>query len=267
MTKTSSQGDFPPAGPGIHGDDGDSSPPCPAQRPEKFQGGPRGPPEALENRPPESTSSGVPFAEPLLANSRNSSTDALRFPIRFNRAIGRPLNSLGPPRIPDPSPARATRRTGTPPSPAARENRDSAIPRRQGEPALRHPPPPGPPLENRDSGPARHRGTGTPARPAVRPNPNEARPAVRPNPHEARPAVRPNRNEARPAAPAAPQGTSASCTPRHTRNGAPSVGDLLAEPLFWADFLVCAWCAPGSPAAPRSGPKKIRGSPAPPKST
>ena len=144
MTKTSSQGDFPPAGPGIHGDDGDSSPPCPAQRPEKFQGGPRGPPEALENRPPESTSSGVPFAEPLLANSRNSSTDALRFPIRFNRAIGRPLNSLGPPRIPDPSPARASR------EPALRHPPPPGPPR---EPALRHPLPPGP-TENRDSGPA-----------------------------------------------------------------------------------------------------------------
>ena len=118
MTKTSSQGDFPPAGPGIHGDDGDSSPPCPAQRPEKFQGGPRGPPEALENRPPESTSSGVPFAEPLLANSRNSSTDALRFPIRFNRAIGRPLNSLEPPRIPDPSPERSQWPTAPPPPPS-----------------------------------------------------------------------------------------------------------------------------------------------------
>ena len=160
MTKTSSQGDFPPAGPGIHGDDGDSSPPCPAQRPEKFQGGPRGPPEALENRSPESTSSGVPFAEPLLANSRNSSTDALRFPIRFNRAIGRPLNSLGSPRIPDPSPARAS-----------------------GEPALRHPPPPGPPGENRHSAiprrPAHLERTGTPPSPGrpVRPNRPEARPA------------------------------------------------------------------------------------------
>ena len=70
-----------------------------------------------------------------------------------------------------------------------------------------------------------------------------------------------------------PHGTSASCSPRHTRNGAPSVGDILAEPLFWADFLVSAWCAPGVrlvqawfPGAPRSGPKKIRGSPALPKS-
>ena len=172
MTKTSSQGDFPPAGPGIHGDDGDSSPPCPAQRPEKFQGGPRGPPEALENRPPESTSSGVPFAEPLLANSRNSSTDALRFPIRFNRAIGRPLNSLGPPRIPDPSPARASR------EPALRHPPPPGPP---GEPALRHPPPPGPPGEPG----LRHPPAGQfgptapkPGRP-VRPNPNEARPGVR----------------------------------------------------------------------------------------
>ena len=151
MTKTSSQGDFPPAGPGIHGDDGDSSPPCPAQRPEKFQGGPRGPPEALENRPPESTSSGVPFAEPLLANSRNSSTDALRFPIRFDRAIGRPLNSLGSPRIPDPSPARAS-----------------------GEPALRPPPPPGP-GENRDSAiPCRP--TGSSAQPQRSPTGSSAQP-------------------------------------------------------------------------------------------
>ena len=62
-----------------------------------------GPPEASENRPPETTSSGVPFAASLLANSRNSSTDALRIPIRFNRAIGRHLNSLEPPRISDPT--------------------------------------------------------------------------------------------------------------------------------------------------------------------
>ena len=228
MTKTSSQGDFPPAGPGIHGDDGDSSPPCPAQRPEKFQGGPRGPPEALENRPPESTSSGVPFAEPLLANSRNSSTDALRFPIRFNRAIGRPLNSLGPPRIPDPSPARASRepalrhppppeRTGTPPSPAARENRDSAIPRRQGEPALRHPLPP--------------ERTGTPARPAVRPNRPEARPAVRPNPHEAQPGVRPNPHEARPGV--RPNPNEARPAVRPNRNEArPAVRPIARPPVI-----------------------------------
>ena len=64
------------------------------------------------------TSSGVPFAEPLLANSRKSSTDALRFPIRFNRAIGRPLNSLEPPRIPDPSPERSQWPTAPPPPPS-----------------------------------------------------------------------------------------------------------------------------------------------------
>ena len=68
--------------------------------------------------PPGTTSSGVPFAEPLLANSRNSSTDALRFPIRFNRAIGRPLNSLEPPRIPDPSPERSQWPTAPPPPPS-----------------------------------------------------------------------------------------------------------------------------------------------------
>ena len=77
-----------------------------------------GPSKALKNRPPETTSSGVPFAEPLLANSRNSSTDALRFPIRFNRAIGRPLNSLEPPRIPDPSPERSQWPTAPPPPPS-----------------------------------------------------------------------------------------------------------------------------------------------------
>ena len=104
------------------------------------------------------TSSGVPFAEPLLANSRNSSTDALRFPIRFNRAIGRPLNSLGSPRIPDPSPARAS-----------------------GEPALRHPPPPGPPREPGLRHPPAGQFGPTPTKPGrpVRPNRTEARPGVR----------------------------------------------------------------------------------------
>ena len=67
-------------------------------------------------------------------------------------------------------------------------------------------------------------------------------------------------------------GTGASCSPRHTRNGAPSVGDLLAEPLFWADFLVCAWCAPGVrvvcawfPHGPAQRPEKNQGVPGTPK--
>ena len=78
---------------------------------------PSAPPRRSKIVPPETTSSGVPFAEPLLANSRKSSTDALRFPIRFNRAIGRPLNSLEPPRIPDPSPERSQWPTAPPPAP------------------------------------------------------------------------------------------------------------------------------------------------------
>ena len=68
-----------------------------------------------------------------------------------------------------------------------------------------------------------------------------------------------------------PHGTSASCSPRHTRNGAPSVGDLLAEPLFWADFLVSAWCAPGVrlvcawfPHGPAQRPEKNQGFPGTP---
>ena len=40
-------------------------------------------------------------------------------------------------------------------------------------------------------------------------------------------------------------GTSASPTPRHTRNGAPPVQDPSADPRGLRDFLVCAWCAPG----------------------
>ena len=67
-------------------------------------------------------------------------------------------------------------------------------------------------------------------------------------------------------------GTGASCSPRHTRNGAPSVGDLLAEPLFWAVRLVCAWCARGVrvvcawfPHGPAQRPEKNQGVPGTPK--
>ena len=152
------------------------------------------------------TSSGVPFAEPLLANSRKSSTDALRFPIRFNRAIGRPLNSLGSPRIPDPSPARAS-----------------------GEPALRHPPPPGPPRE-----------PGLRHPPAGQFGPTAPKPGrpVRPNRTEARPAssAQPQRSPAGSSRGSQREGARPPLHQRHTTPLGSSPGDSVDQDEFAGRF-------------------------------
>ena len=207
---------------------------CARSAPKNFEGVPKNLRFLREIVPPETTSSGVPFAESLLANSRNSSTDALRFPIRFNRAIGRPLNSLGSPRIPDPSPARASR------EPALRHPPPPGPPR---EPGLRHPPPPGPPGEPglRHPPPARaSREPGLRHPPAGQFGPTAPKPGrpVRPNPNEARPAssAQPQRSPAGSSRGSQREGARPPLHQRHTTPLGSSPGDSVDQDEFAGRF-------------------------------